>query len=255
MAFFALFLLVGATLAGATGLAAPDDPTDTEGGDGADGFAGTAGDDNVNGGGGNDLLVGLEGDDTLSGGTGNDWLIGLQGADQLTGEDGNDVLIGGADSDTLSGGPGDDFIESANLVDEGALRDSLAGIQRISDVVFQYDLSQSPDTGDSVDMGAGDDTVVAGGDDTLTGGAGADEFALGDWISGEAPVQITDFDTDEDLLSFVYNTDGPDPELSVERDETTGLLTLRADGEAVAVLRNTSPDFSLRNVVISRYAA
>lgn len=254
MAFLALFLLVGATLAGATGLAAPDDPY-TDGGDDADGFAGTTGDDSVDGGGGDDLLVGLEGEDTLSGGTGDDWIIGLQDADRLTGDGGNDVLIGGADSDTLTGGPGDDFIESANLVDEATLRDSLIGIQRMSDVAFQYDLTQSPDTGDSVDLGAGDDTVVAGDDDTLTGGDGADEFALGDWISGEAPVQITDFDTEEDVLSFVYNTEGPDPELTVERDETTGLTTLRADGEAVAVLRNTSPDFSLRNVVISRYAA
>ena len=255
MAFLTLFLLVGATLAGASGLAVPDDPSDSQGGDDADGFGGTAGDDSVDGGGGNDLLVGLEGDDTLSGDTGDDWLVGLQGSDQLTGDGGNDVLIGGTESDSLSGGPGDDFIEAANLVDEAILRDSLTGIQRLSDVAFQYDLTQSPDTGDNVDLGAGDDTVVAGDDDTLTGGDGADEFALGDWISGEAPVEITDFDPDEDLLSFVYNTDGPTPELSVEQDETTGLMTLRADGEAVAVLRNTSPDFSLRNVVVSRYAA
>jgi Ca2+-binding RTX toxin-like protein len=254
MAFLALFLLVGATLAGATGLATPEAP-ETEGGDDDDGFLGTDSNDSVNGGGGNDLLVGLEGDDTLSGGGGEDWLVGLQGSDHLTGDAGNDVMIGGADSDSLSGGPGDDFIESADLVDEAILRDSLDGIQRLSDVAFQYDLTQSPDTGDSVDMGAGDDTVVAGDDDTLTGGDGADEFALGDWISGKAPVEITDFDTEEDLLSFVYNTDGPEPELSVERDETSGLMTLRADGETVAVLRNTSPDFSLRNVVISRYAA
>ena len=254
MAFLALFLLVGATLAGATGLASPDDP-DIEGGDGDDGFAGSDGDDSFAGGAGNDLLVGLDGDDTLSGDAGNDWIIGLEGADHLSGGAGSDVLIGGNGPDQITGGRGDDFIESANLVDEAALRDSLDGIQRLSDVIFRYDMTQAPDTGDRVDMGAGDDTVVAGDDDTITGGDGADEIALGDWISGGTPVEITDFDTAEDVLSFVYDSDGPTPELTIERDETTGLATLRADGEPVAVLRNTAPDFSLRNVVVGRYAA
>lgn len=254
MAFLALFLLVGATLAGATGLAAPDDP-DTEGGDGADGFAGSDGDDTFNGGGGNDLLAGLDGDDLLLGAKGNDWLLGFDGADHLSGGPGSDVLIGGQGADVLIGGAGDDFIESANLVDESALQTSLQGIQRISDVVFQYDMTQSPDSGDTVDMGDGNDTVVAGDDDTLTGGEGADEFALGDWISGDAPVEITDFNTAEDVLSFVYNGDGPPPDLTVERDSQTGIATLRADGEPVAILRNSAPDFSMQNVVLGRYAA
>ncbi len=254
MAFLALFLLVGATLAGATGLVGPDDP-DIEGGEGDDGFAGSDGDDSFAGGAGNDLLVGLEGDDTLSGDAGNDWIIGLEGTDQISGGAGSDVLIGGSGTDQIIGGTGDDFIESANLVDETALRESLDGIQRLSDVIFRYDMTQSPDTGDRVDMGAGDDTVVAGDHDTVTGGDGADEFALGDWVSGESPVEITDFDTAEDVLSFVYDSDGPAPELTIERDQATGLATLRADGEPVAILRNAAPDFSLQNVVIGRYAA
>ncbi len=254
MTFLALFLLVGATLAGATGLAAPDDP-ETEGGDGADGFAGSQGDDMFDGAGGNDLIVGQAGDDTLLGGQGNDWLIGLDDADDISGGDGSDVLIGGTGADHLDGGAGDDFIESANLVDEAALRDSLEGIQRISDVVFQYDMAKSPDTGDVVELGDGNDTVVAGSGDTIAGGDGADEFALGDWISGDDPVEVTDFDTAEDVLSFVYDGDGPPPELTVERDSQAGITTLRADGQAVAVLRNSSPGFSLQNVVIGRYAA
>jgi Ca2+-binding RTX toxin-like protein len=254
MAFLALFLLVGATLAGAAGLAIPED-ADIEGGDGPDGFAGSEGDDTFNGGGGNDLLVGLEGDDLLSGAGGNDWLIGLEGADRLSGGPGSDVLIGGDGADDLTGGSGDDFIETANLVDEAALNTSLQGIERISDVVFQYDMTQSPDNGDTVDMGDGNDTVVAGDSDILTGGEGADEFALGDWISGDAPVEITDFDTAEDVLSFVYDGDGPPPDLTIERNSQTGVATLRADGEPVALLPNSAPDFSMQNVVIGRYAA
>ena len=254
MAFLALFLLVGATLAGATGLAAPEDP-ETEGGDGADGFGGSQGDNMFDGGGGNDLITGQAGDDTLFGGQGNDWLIGLDDTDQISGGDGSDVLIGGTGTDHLNGGAGDDFIESANLVDETALRDSLQGIQRISDVVFQYNMTKSPDTGDVVDMGEGNDTVVAGDSDTISGGEGRDEFALGDWISGDDPVEITDFDTEEDVLSFVYEGDGPPPELTIDRDTSTGVTTLRADGAAVAVLRNSAPGFSLQNVVMGRYAA
>jgi Ca2+-binding RTX toxin-like protein len=254
MAFLALFLLVGATLAGATGLTAPDIPG-TDGSDGADGFSGSDRDDQFNGAGGNDLLNGGDGSDSLSGGAGNDWLIGLNGQDLLDGGPGSDVLIGGQEADQLFAGAGDDFIESANLVDETTLQNSLNGIQRISDVVFEYDMSQSPDVGDHVDLGDGDDTVVAGGADTVTGGEGADEFASGDWISGDAPVEITDFDTTEDVLSFVYNGEGPEPDLTIERDSRTGITTLRADGEAVAILRNSSPEFSLQNVVIGRYAA
>ena len=254
MAFLALFLLVGATLAGATGLATPEAP-ETEGGDGGDGFTGSQGDDMFDGAGGNDLIVGQAGDDTLVGGQGKDWLIGLDNADHITGSDGSDVLIGGTGADDLDGGAGDDFIESANLVDEAALRDSLDGIQSLSDVAFQYDMTKAPDTGDMVDLGDGNDTVVAGDGDTVFGGDGRDEFALGDWITGGDPVEITDFDTAEDLLSFVYDGDGPPPDLTVERDSRTGVTTLRADGEAVAILRNSTPGFSLQNVVIGRYAA
>lgn len=254
MAFLALFLLVGATLAGATGLATPDDPG-TEGGDGADGFAGSQGDDMFDGGGGDDLIIGHAGDDTLLGGQGNDWLIGLDDSDQISGGDGSDVLIGGTGADHMDGGTGDDFIESANLVDETALQASLQGIQRMSDVVFQYDMTKAPDTGDMVELGDGNDTVVAGDSDTISGGEGRDEFAIGDWISGGDPVEITDFDTAEDILSFVYDGDGPPPDLMIERDSQTGVTTLRADGEAVAILRNSTPDFSLHNVVIGRYAA
>jgi Ca2+-binding RTX toxin-like protein len=179
----------------------------------------------------------------------------LDDVDQISGGDGSDVLIGGTGADHLDGGAGDDFIEAANLVDETALRDSLQGIQQISDVVFRYDMTKAPDTGDMVESGNGNDTVVAGDNDTISGGEGRDEFALGDWISGDDPVEITDFDTAEDVLSFVYDGDGPPPELTIERDSRTGVTTLRADGEAVAVLRNSSPGFSLQNVVVGRYAA
>lgn len=97
--------------------------------------------------------------------------------------------------------------------------------------------------------------MVAGSDDTIAGGPGGDEFALGDWIAGDAPVEIADFDAAEDIITFVYDRDGDAPELSVARNETTGVTTIMADGRSIAVLRDTSPDFSLRNVAIGRYTA
>ena len=254
MAFLAIFLLVGASLAAFAGLEAPDLPT--KGSDGAEGFRGTPEDDVFAAAGGNDLLDGAGGNDNLQGDAGDDWLLGFDGADMLSGSIGDDVLIGGGGADMIDAGSGNDFVESANIVDEGALRNSVDGLRSLADLEFGYALADPAlDRGDEVDLGAGDDTVVAGNDDTVSGGEGADEFALGDWIQDGRPVEITDFDTAEDVISFVYDRDGPTPELSFEVDERSGVTTLCADGQAVAVLRNAAPDFSLHNVAVGRYAA
>jgi len=257
MAVFALLLLVGASLATFVGLSGSDEegilPGDT--GDDTPLIDGTSGPDTLQGGAGDDLLVGRAGDDLLSGGAGNDWLLGLDGDDTLQGGAGRDVLIGGEGGDTMIGGAGDDFIEAANILDESALVASLDGLASFADIAFRYALPALSDPGDEIDLGAGDDTVVAGSDDTVTGGDGDDEFALGDWIEGGRPVLIEDFDLAEDLITFVSASDQPTPELTVERDTITGLTTLKADGQAVAVLRNASPEFSLRNVALGRYAA
>lgn len=255
MAFLALFLLVGASLAGMVGLSAGD--IDIAGGavDDDDVMDGTDGQDTFSGGSGSDLLIGRGGDDALSGGAGTDWLLGLKGDDLLAGGAGADVLIGGAGVDTLIGGAGDDFIEAANVVDETTLVASLDGLENLGDIAFGYALPGPSDTGDTVDLGPGDDTVVAGSDDSVTGGEGSDEFALGDWIEGDRPVVIEDFDLAEDLISFVHADDQPTPDMTLEADRQTGMTTIKADGHAVAVLRNASPEFSLRNVAVGRYAA
>jgi len=260
MAVVALLFLVGASLAGLVGLSGPEDDAAFAGPD--DGMTGddllidgTAGPDTLQGGVGGDLVVGRAGNDLLSGGAGNDWLLGLDGDDVLQGGPGNDVLIGGDGSDRISGGAGDDFVEAANIIDQDALVASLDGLRSFADIAFAYALPGLSDQGDLVDLGAGDDTIVAGSDDTVTGGDGADEFALGDWIDGGRPVLIEDFDLAEDLITFVSADDRSTPDLTIERDAVTGLTTLKADGQAVAVIRNASPDFSLRNVAVGRYAA
>lgn len=257
MAVVALLLLVGASLAGLVGLSGPDDDIAMTGDTAGDDLLtdGSPGPDTLQGGDGDDLLAGRAGDDLLSGGAGNDWLLGLDGADTLQGGPGRDVLIGGAGGDRMIGGAGDDFVEAANIIDEDALVASLDGLRSFSDIAFAYALPGLSDQGDLVDLGAGDDTVVVGHDDSVTGGDGADEFALGDWIEGGRPALIEDFDLAEDLITFVTADDQPTPDLTIERDSITGLTTLKADGQAIAVIRNASPDFSLRHVAVGRYAA
>lgn len=250
MAVIGILLLVGGALAGLAGLGDLDLP-DLE--EEAQNRSATNHDDDVVR--DNDLLLGTDGNDVLDGGGGGDWLIGLDGADTLDGGTGGDVIIPGTGTDMVTAGDGNDFVEAANVVDEAALRASASGSEDIFDVDFAYDLPKDSDARDVIDLGDGNDTVVAGTHDTVTGGAGADEFALGDWIAGGAPVEISDFDEAEDIITFVYDRDADAPDLSVERNETTGVTTIKADGQSIAVLRDTSPAFSLRNIAVGRYTA
>lgn len=247
MGILAVLLLLGSAIGGLVGLGGVEDEIEAAQNDRADGE-----DPEMRG---SDLLAGTDGADEFSGGGGGDWLLGFDGDDSLSGDSGNDVLVGGIGTDAISGGTGDDFVESANVVDEALLRSSSASAEDAFGVEFAYDLPARSDEGDSVDLGDGDDTVVAGSDDTVTGGDGEDEFALGDWIEGDKPVEITDFDEVEDIITFVYDRDGVEPELSVETNKQTGVTKIMADGKAVAVLRDASPDFSIKNVAVGRYAA
>ncbi|MFN3210937.1 MAG: calcium-binding protein [Roseovarius sp.] len=250
MAILGILLLVGGAMAGLVGLGGlglpdldPDAAAEKSPGPGATFDAR------------DDLLVGGDGADLLDGGAGGDWIIGLDGHDTLTGGTGGDVIIPGAGQDQIAAGDGNDFVEAANVVDEDALRQSSATADDIFGVDFAYALPAPSDAADTLDLGPGDDTVVAGARDILTGGTGADEFALGDWIGAGGPAEITDFNAAEDIITFVYDRDGDVPELSIEHDEATGVTTILADGRSIAVLRDSSPAFSLRNVAVGRYAA
>ena len=89
------------------------------------------------------------------------------------GDDGDDLIWGRDGDDVIAGGAGDDGLYNG--------------------------------TGDdTVTGGVGDDTLWGcGGDDILTGGDGADVFAFRNATGNDT---ITDFDADEDSLSFGVNT-------------------------------------------------
>jgi len=254
MGALVILLVMGGVLGMGMGAGGGDEAS-AEGSDQSERISGSDGDDMISGGGGNDLLLGKAGNDTLMGDAGSDWLLGSDGADHLMGNAGHDVLIGGNGPDQIIGGAGNDFVESANVVDESQLESSAASAVSLSDVIVAYDLPSSSDEGDNIDLGDGDDTVVAGDNDIITGGSGADEFALGDWVRGGSPVEITDFDMAEDIISIALSDGAPSPDIEVEDDPVTGVKTIYADGQAIAVLPGAAPEFSLRNIAITSYAA
>ncbi len=184
------------------------------GGSGDDLLQGASGEDYLYGGSGNDTLIAgygnldpgssrqfSGGNDFLYGGSGNDYIIASNGNDFIDGGIGNDTLIGDDDrfssDDTLIGGFGDDLLEGGNgsdFLDGGAGNDVLSG-----DATFSFFESKN---------------LV----DTLTGGAGADQFILGNAEYGNfygvgfsyddsgQPINeyaiITDFNTKEDIIQL-----------------------------------------------------
>lgn len=192
--------------------------------DGDDQIGGRAGDDTLFGGPGRDDLDGAEGDDLLYGGTGDDQLYGGTGADHLEGgagddilfgQDGDDTLSGGAGNDTLWGGPGQDLLiaGTGDNALHGGLDDDTLVAGPGADTLFGGtgdDLLWARDDSDGgamvtsyLNAGDGNDTLVAGASDMLTGGAGADTFITGHWITD--PATVMDFDPSEDQLVVVYD--------------------------------------------------
>jgi len=77
---------------------------------------------------------------------------------------------------------------------------------------------------------------------------------LPDWVAPGSPVEIAGFDPGEDILSLQFDTSGPTPKLSIERDEGRSITTLIANGKPLAYLHTAGAGFSLRNVVVCRTA-
>ena len=191
------------------------------GGAGADLLHGEAGDDNLDGGADTDTLQGCDGDDSLIGGNGNDDLVGGEGDDTLHGDAGDDALVGGSGQDLLAGGTGSDTL------DGGAGHDTIWG-----------QTEDDPDaTADFLNGGTGDDTLMLGAGDYGNGSDGQDAFHLLDISADDPPMQITDFNPQEDTLLVMYDAvTHPDPQLTLETSNNGTILLL--DGVPLASLHH-----------------
>ncbi|MDA5555349.1 calcium-binding protein [Shimia sp. MMG029] len=149
-------------------------------------FAGS-GNDNVHSGDGDDRVFLADGDDFWSDLTGrNDPEFG--GDDFVRGGSGADGLTSLGGSDTLFGDTGDDLLNTEDFLTQhngnGAQADQVSG-------GFGDDTIRADD-GDTVTGGEGQDRISV----SLSPGFGQDPNAAQDW----APVVITDFNPDEDVL-------------------------------------------------------
>ncbi|WP_322326249.1 calcium-binding protein [Cypionkella sp.] len=189
------------------------------GGAGADLLYGDAGNDSLDGGSDADTLAGCDGDDSLSAGDGDDSLIGGEGQDSLSGDNGNDALNGGAGNDLLAGGAGSDTLDGG------------AG----DDILWGHSEAEADTAVDLLNGGAGDDRLMLGAGDYGNGGEGEDAFHLLDIGLNDPPMQITDFNPQEDSLLVMYDAAlHPDPQLTLETSASG--TTVLLDGVPLANL-------------------
>jgi Ca2+-binding RTX toxin-like protein len=199
------------------------------GGAETDAFFGNEGDDNLQGQGGADELYGDDGNDTLLGGAGRDFLVGGDGDDSLSGGDDGDLMFGGDGDDLLAGDGGDDFLQGGFGADHllgGAGHDWLDGSFTAGASLFA---TGDQDQGDVLDGGDGDDTILIGAGDLATGGAGADIFRTGSYITSvDLAGHVSDFDPAQDMIELLYDPEQtPDPIVTVvDFDDGSGASIL-----------------------------
>ena len=186
-------------------------------------------------------------DNELVGTEYNDSILGrsdISGEQFLDGEEGNDIIVGGDNTDNdIAGGSGDDILiggsGGTNTLEGGEGDDLLVG-------------------GDDDDLlfgGDGNDTLVGGaGTNQLTGGDDADVFLFSpDALDGLAD-QVLDYslvEGDQVDLTGLFDVGGGDVADFVQYDDTTGDLSVDADGngagasEVVATFTNTPVDIEV----------
>lgn len=117
----------------------------------------------------------------------------------------------------------------------------------VSDILPQI-LSGSD--GDDILAGTALDDILTGGDgDVVSLGDGSDSVLIGDWIVD--PVELTDFDVNEDTLLLIYDdTTGDEPVLDLVPSPTQpGSMVLTMNGDAVATL-NHIDETSTNSIVL-----
>lgn len=235
------------------------------GGYGQDLLIGGTGNDDLNGDGWNDGLFGGEGNDTLAGGHSEDILSGGAGNDRLFGDGGDDLLVGDAGTDLLRGGAGDDILVGSDLMsreltpdDYIAARAETLPLDEDGDpIIAGWSLTGS-DAGldvDTLEGGDGNDTLIIGNNDIATGGAGADDFILGDWIQDGEPAQILDFNTTEDIIVVQIEDSNSSATITTRIENGVGLVLI--DDIVIATVQGSfdALDGLDADVVQATYAA
>jgi Ca2+-binding RTX toxin-like protein len=238
-----------------------------DGGAGTDFIAGGNGDDSILGNDGGDVLAGGAGDDTVSGGAGNDFVTGGAGDDILFGGADRDVLVGSTGSDILYGGTGSDYLDGVTPTSSSPLADpdlraefasainSAHGDDATATDINRFLRDVESDAGDhgtdALYGGFGSDYLFGDNGDTVSGGSGEDFFAV-NWVSGNAPVTVTDYsEEDYGLTVYIEETPATDPVFAL-RDASDGSgAELLVDGEVIAIMTDLAAanlnvgDFSL----------
>ena len=184
-----------------------------------------------------DHFVGSDDDDTILADAEMDYVDGLQG---------DDLIIGATAGGTLDGGAGNDILTGV-----AAAKDQASGI---TDLVG--------DGEHHLIGGEGDDSIMAGAGDIAEGGSGEDVFYLdGSPSDGLSPIQIEDFDPDEDQIIVCIPTNEADlantwPDrptfngtVSVEQSEPDGPYSITVDDVLVASVKSAQP-FDSSNVSV-----
>lgn len=217
---------------------------------------------------GNDQLLGMGGSDTLHGGAGNDVIFGGstvsdsgdagdtidggEGADVIYANGGNDTVTGSSGMDTVYGGAGNDSISYTSSSDDVLLygnagSDTLNGSGGDDTIYGGNASSDTADSSDSIDGGAGTDIIYANtGNDTVTGSAGADTVYGGggndniSYSSATASILIYG-NTDDDTLIGGTSNDTIYGGSSAS-DTTDGKDNIQGNGGADLIYANSGND-------------
>ncbi len=208
------------------------------------------------GNGGDDTVLGGDGDDVIDGGTGDDVQYGQEDDDTIYNGEGDDRIFMGAGDDVsnfltvtdtttmqgddfVRGGAGDDIIvdvSGSNTMFGDVGDDALLAIDGL-----RFDESYDPKgdfgSADTLNGGVGNDVLTGDDGDEMTGGTGDDDFVVvTDTARVQDTVQITDFDTQDDVLTL-FSNGGMDQSVTFRFDSTSGGVVARVEDEDLAVLQ------------------
>lgn len=203
-----------------------------------------AGDDTVFAEAGDDLVLAGDGDDDVFGNAGDDLIIGGAGDDLLRGGSEDDLLTADAGNDTLFGDSGDDVLDGTDFADnEGIVQATIAKGAELTNAELAAFIDLTNETGeaDTLQGGSGNDDIIAGSNDVVETGVGQDDVIVGDWVIPGEPVEVTDFNPNQDAI--VYNFVGATPPTVFfgEADDGTATLEIavsNTENQVIAELAN-----------------